>query len=70
MTLAHRVEAVLTENGKLALDDLPFRAGQAVEVIVLAAARPAPASHPLRGMVQRYDDPFAPVAEEDWSAAR
>ncbi len=69
MTPAHRIEAVLSEDGKLSLDNLPFRAGQAVEVIVLPSIhQPAPASHPLWGTVLRYDDPTAPVAEADWSA--
>jgi hypothetical protein len=71
MIPAHRTEAVLSEDGKLSLDNLPFRAGQAVEVIVLPAARPpAPAGHPLRGMVLRYDQPTAPVADSDWDALR
>jgi hypothetical protein len=71
MTLAHRIEVVLSEDGKLSLDRLPFRAGQAVEVIVLPAARPtAPTSHPLRGSVLRYDRPTEPVAESDWDALR
>ena len=67
MIPAHRIDAVLVEDGKLALDNLPFRAGQAVEVIVLPAAQPATATgHPLRGMVLRYDQPTAPVADADW----
>jgi hypothetical protein len=71
MTPAHRIEAVLIEDGKLSLDNLPFRAGQAVEVIVLPAARPAAlAAHPLRGTVLRYDRPTEPVAEADWDALR
>ena len=71
MTPAHRIEAVLTEDGKLSLDNLPFRAGQTVEVIVLPAARTAaPADHPLRGTVLRYDRPTEPVAESDWDALR
>jgi hypothetical protein len=66
MTPAHRVEAVLAEDGKLSLDHLPFRAGQTVEVIVLPANCPAPPGATLRGTVLRYDDPTAPVAEADW----
>ncbi len=67
MIPAHRVDAVLDEDGKLSLDNLPFRAGQAVEVIILPAAPAGPiAEHPLRGMVLRYDDPTAPVADGDW----
>ena len=69
MQPAHRIETVLSEDGKLSLDNLPFQAGQAVEVIILPAAYPpAPAEHPLRGMVLRYDQPTAPVAETDWGA--
>ena len=71
MIPAHRIDAVLTEDGKLSLDNLPFRAGQAVEVIVLPAAQSgASATHPLRGMVLRYDQPTAPVAEADWDALK
>ncbi len=68
MTQAHRIEAVLSEDGKLLLDDLPFRAGQAVEVIVLPVTRGTPPDHTLRGTVLRYDQPTAPVAEADWGA--
>jgi hypothetical protein len=31
---AHRVEATLNQDGKLVLEDLPFRAGAVVEVII------------------------------------
>ena len=73
---AHHVETVLTENGTLTLRDLPFQAGDAVEVIILERHKlqptEAPTSHsdsnpyPLRGKVIRYDDPTEPVALEDW----
>jgi hypothetical protein len=67
MVPAHRIDVVLKEDGRLTLDNLPFRAGQTVEVIVLPAAGSEPSTgHPLRGMVLRYDDPTAPVAESDW----
>jgi hypothetical protein len=70
MTPAHRTDAVLSEDGKLALDNLPFRAGQAVEVIVLPVVRPDPSAGPLVGTVLRYDRPTDPVAEADWDALR
>jgi hypothetical protein len=70
MTPAHRIEVVLSEDGKLLLDQLPFRAGQTVEVIVLPVPGPIPSDHPLRGTVLRYDEPTAPVAEADWDALR
>ena len=65
MTLAHRIEVVLSEDGKLSLDRLPFRAGQVVEVIVLPVAAPV-AAFSLHGAVIRYDRPTEPVAEADW----
>jgi len=68
MTPAHRIETVLSEDGKLSLDHLPFRAGQAVEVIVLPLSQPIAASHPLQGSVLRYDRPTDPVAQADWGA--
>lgn len=68
MTLAHRFEAVLVEDGKLSLDSLPFHAGQTVEVIVLPIDHPTVPRVDLRGSVLRYDHPFDPVAEGDWGA--
>lgn len=70
MTPAHRIEAVLLEDGKLLLDHLPFRAGQAVEVFILPATCPLPPGHGLQGTVLRYDQPTDPVAEADWGALR
>ncbi len=70
MTSAHRIETILSEDGKLSLDHLPFRAGQAVEVIVLPATRPVPPGPSLQGTVLRFDRPTDPVAESDWDALR
>jgi hypothetical protein len=67
MTPVHRVEIVLSEDGKLSLDQVPFRAGQAVEVIVLPAiGRSCPPTRSLIGSVLRFDDPTEPVAESEW----
>jgi hypothetical protein len=33
---AHRIEATLNQDGKLILEDLPFRAGDVVEVVIMA----------------------------------
>jgi len=68
MTPAHRTEATLSEDGKLLLDHLPFRAGQAAEVIVLPVPRIIPPGQTLWGTVLRYDQPTPPVADADWSA--
>ena len=73
---AHKVEAVLTEDGTLMLHGLPFHAGDTVEVIILESQAPqqtaAPSSqvetniYPLHGKVVRYDEPTEPVGLEDW----
>lgn len=69
---AHRIVTTLTQNGTLTLDRLPFQAGDAVEVIVLANAGAIPPAdrYPLRGTPLYYQDPVEPVAESDWETAR
>lgn len=68
----HRIETTIEEDGTLTLDQLPFRAGQSVEVIIL----PLPTLveqvnlYPLRGVGVRYDFPFESVSGEDWNAVR
>ena len=67
---AVRIETTIGKNGEVRLSELPFEAGEEVEVIVLArAAHPATADRfPLRGVAIQYERPTDPVAEEDWSA--
>lgn len=67
---AHRVETTLTQNGTLTLEGLPFRAGDAVEVIVQTNLSPVPSQnrYPLRGTPIHYPNPTDPVAEQDWEA--
>lgn len=77
---AHRIETVLTEDGVLTLQGLPFHAGDTVEVIILeshtaqqeqAPSQPNTNLYPLRDMQPyRYDDPTEPVALDDWEALR
>lgn len=73
---AHKVKAVLSEDGTLMLKGLPFHAGDAVEVIILeqgtqsekAVANQSEANlYPLRGTVLAYEDPFEPtIPLDDW----
>jgi hypothetical protein len=74
---AYKIEAVLTEDGTLMLKDIPFYAGDAVEVVIMAnkavtsqqtvtIPQPEHNLYPLQGKVIRYDDPTEPVALEDW----
>jgi hypothetical protein len=67
---AHRIEMTLQQDGMLTLEHLPFRAGQSVEVIVLAQPDAAAAEsgdcYPLRGTPFRYDRPTEPITELGW----
>ena len=66
---AYRLETIISPNGELQLTALPFRPGEAVEVIILATngKQTALTDFPLRNTVLKYDDPTEPVAEDDWA---
>ncbi len=71
---AYKIEALLDEDGTLVLKDLPFRAGDVVEVIFLERAiqtkqekPPTSSDYPLKGTVGQYNEPFEPaISPEDW----
>lgn len=69
---AHRTETTIQPDGSLLLNDLPFAAGEPVEVIILPRSGVAERANPylLRGTPIRFNSPFEPVAPEDWDAAR
>ncbi len=66
----HRTRAVVSEDGSLTIEKLPFPAGKPVEVVVFPAGDQSPQRerYPLRGMPIQFDDPASPVAESDWEA--
>lgn len=67
---AYRLATVVEHDGVLTLSNLPVKAGANVEVIILIQPTP-PArgdAYPLRGQPLTYRDPFAPVAQSDWTA--
>lgn len=65
----HHVEITLAQDGKLTLDELPFRAGDTAEVIIHARrSKPNGQEYPFRGQPIKYVDPVDPVAEADWDA--
>ncbi|PNW55001.1 UNVERIFIED_CONTAM: hypothetical protein BEN50_08985 [Euhalothece sp. KZN 001] len=69
---AHKLTAKLSKDGELVLTNLPFYAGETVEVIVLAPSnQPNSSQSPLEGSVIRYDEPFeSAVSTEDWEALK
>lgn len=68
---AHHIEITLSQDGKLMLDELPFRAGDKVEVIILAQpSKRNGQEYSLRGKPIEYLGATDPVAEEDWEATQ
>lgn len=67
---AHRAETTLSEDGVVTLRDIPFRRGEAVEIIILPFTPPAPSAsrYSLRGTPVTFVDPTEPVANADWEA--
>lgn len=63
----YQLQAQVEESGKLTLENLPFAAGEMVEIIITPVPQPTEES-PLRGTVNFYKDPTAPVADGDWDA--
>ena len=66
---ALRVETQLQQNGVLLLKNLPLRAGQAIEVIILVKSQPQTTAerYVRRDTPVTYLDPFEP-AESSWEA--
>jgi len=65
----YHVAATISKDGTLTLRELPFRAGDKVEVVVRSRQR-APGRdkrYPLRGTPVRYVDPYGSIAEGDWN---
>ncbi len=69
---AHKIETTIPEDGVLELDALPFRAGEAVEVIILSREihQGEAIRGSLHGKVLHYERPTEPVAEEDWDVLK
>ena len=65
----HRIETTVANDGTLTLTDLPFHAGEAVEVLILPRAQKLSGQerYPLHGKPIQYVNPTDPVAEEDWA---
>lgn len=67
-TQAVRIKTIVAENGELHLRG-PFRAGDHVEVIVLADPIIVDGNHyPLQGTDYSFPDSFSSVVENDWDA--
>ena len=53
------------------LENLPFDEGEAVEIIVLETkVKTETAQKSLHGALLKYEQPFEPIAVEDWEALK
>jgi hypothetical protein len=68
----HRLKIALTENGKITLENLHFLAGETVEIVISPQKKVPSSDHPfpLEGTVNYYNDPFEPVAEDEWEVLK
>lgn len=68
---AHRIETTVQSNGKVVLENLPFDEGETIEIIVLETKQKSPIeSESIQGKVLKYENPFEPVAVEDWEVLK
>ncbi len=67
-----RLETTVPNNREIKIDLSPFLVGESVEVIVLSLTpeKNAFKDFPLKNMVLKYDNPTAPIAENDWDALK
>jgi hypothetical protein len=70
--LAHRLEATVSHNRTLTLENLPFHSGEQVEIIILSRSNKVPqqSEHSLQGTVIQYIEPMEPIAQNDWEVAQ
>ena len=63
-------EFTVEKSGTLTLENLPFHAGEKVEVIIIPRSNPSPQPHEVRypfwGKLITYVNPTEPVAETEW----
>jgi len=68
---AYRIEKIVPEDGVLILDKLPFKSNDVIEIIILRKENQVDKErYPLRGKLIEYNDPFEPVAQEDWEVLK
>jgi hypothetical protein len=68
---AHKIEVTLTEDGKLILNNIPFKKGDAVEVIILEHPMERNSSSLRDQQSYQYDDPFEPaISPEEWEVLK
>jgi len=63
----YKLKATVTSDGKLILNNLPFQAGDKVEVTVREQSLATANRYPLRETTVKYIAPFDSVDEDAWA---
>ncbi len=66
----YRIETTVLRDKTISLRDLPFAAGDRVEVVIRKRPQEPKQRYPLRGKPVRYVEPFKSVAENQWEVLR
>jgi len=62
----HISEATVDPQERVVLDHLPFQPGEKADVVLRAHTATSRERNDLTGSVLRYDEPFDPVALDEW----
>ena len=64
----HHIQAPVLPNGTIVIDEVPFAAGEMINITLEKAKKIDPNNpYPLRGTPYSYEDPFSPLFDpEDW----
>ncbi|MBN2011114.1 hypothetical protein JW960_17330 [candidate division KSB1 bacterium] len=62
----YQIEAIVTDDGILTLNNVPFHAGDKLEITI--RKKTIGKKYPLRGKPFTYNEPFMGIADEDWEA--
>jgi len=70
--VAYRIKTTVSDDRTITLSNLPFQAGEKIEVIIREdeAVKTAKNRYPLRGTPVEYQNPFDGVADDFWIAAQ
>lgn len=61
---------IIPADKKVVLTELPFTAGEKVEILILRRAPAGEAVYALREQPVEYEKPFESVAEANWEALK
>ena len=60
----------IKKNHKIEIENVPFENGMEVEIEVSINKKDENKNYILRDKLIKYDDPYKPVAEDDWEVLK